>query len=417
MKNYRFGLITPYLVCFAACLFSFFNLFQFSLFNTISAELLRDLSLSSAKLGLLSGIYLAANALWLLPGGLLLDRFSVRKIALSFMALVFISCYLIAQSHSFFVIGFARLCQGTASGMSLLILARLTSLWFPHAKATAIGIAASLALAGGMFGNIGFMIIVNQRGWRAAMIIAALIGLVIFFFMCIFLIEKSQASKFILQKNKTSLSILQPLKYIFAKKYIIYIGLYVGLMNLPLFIFASLWGNLFLTQVHGLTTFAASSISSLLYMGTMTGLPIAGYFSDKTHNRQYPLVIGAVGAFLILLLIIFNAHQTSDKLGIEFFLLGFFSSAQIICFAIAADQYALNLRSTASSIIALTENAIGAIAQPLFGLMLNYHWGEKFLNHIPLYTYTNYQFALLILVAGILSCIALSLFIQPPRSY
>ena len=67
-----------WIVCFSAALFFFYEFIQMHMFSAISPELMRDFSLNASQLGLLSTTYLIANTLFLLPAGLLLDRYSTR---------------------------------------------------------------------------------------------------------------------------------------------------------------------------------------------------------------------------------------------------------------------------------------------------------------------------------------------------
>ncbi|QLH41848.1 MAG: MFS transporter [Coxiellaceae bacterium] len=119
----------------SCCYFSFFNLFQISVFNSISAGLMTDFHLSSLQMGWFSATYLIANTLWLVPGGLLIDRYSARHTALLFAFLDVMACFVISISHHLLVSIMMRFIQGMASAMSLLICARFANRWFAN-KAT-----------------------------------------------------------------------------------------------------------------------------------------------------------------------------------------------------------------------------------------------------------------------------------------
>jgi len=73
----------PWLVCFSAALFFFYEFIQMNMFNAVSTDLMRDFSLHATKLGKLSAYYFYANLIFLPIAGVLLDRFSTRLIILS----------------------------------------------------------------------------------------------------------------------------------------------------------------------------------------------------------------------------------------------------------------------------------------------------------------------------------------------
>lgn len=422
---YGYSTATAYLCCFAACLFSFYDIFQFSLFNSIGPEILTSLNLNTTQLGILSSYNLFANAIGLIPAGLILDRFSVRKTALSFMVLAVSSSFIIALSNSFNLDCVARVLQGFASAISLLTITRITTIWFPHNKASAMSISIALALCGGLFGNYGLMIIIHHYGWRHSMIISALIGLIFLIFMWLFLQEKTPNSelKHAIQKPSfTQLTLITDILHIKNKLQLIMIGLYIGFMNLPVFIFASLWGNIYLTGFYGFNPLTASLISTLLFIGTMIGLPIAGILSDQLHNRKLLMVLGALFSLIILILISFGYFQHVISIALLFFLLGIFTSLQIIGFALIADIYPIQQRSFATSIAAFLENICGAISQTLYGWMLNYH-SKPFMTSTFYASIAdanpdlNYHFATILLIVSFVFSLLLSCKIKNTTSY
>src|SRR5689334_404568 len=68
-----------WLVCFVGSLFFFYEFIQMNMFNAINTHLMHDFNLDAAELGSLSATYFLANVAFLLPAGIILDRFSTRK--------------------------------------------------------------------------------------------------------------------------------------------------------------------------------------------------------------------------------------------------------------------------------------------------------------------------------------------------
>lgn len=71
--------LKPWLVCFAASLFFFYEFIQMNMFNAISQDLMKEFGLSGESLGYLSSTYLFADVVCLFPAGMLLDRFFSKK--------------------------------------------------------------------------------------------------------------------------------------------------------------------------------------------------------------------------------------------------------------------------------------------------------------------------------------------------
>src|SRR3989338_8855068 len=92
--------LKPMLACICAGLFFFYTIFQKVTFNAISADLISKFHLSVTGLGGISSAYLYANALWLIPGGILLEKFSSRIVTLVFVFACAVSSFVFAKSSS-----------------------------------------------------------------------------------------------------------------------------------------------------------------------------------------------------------------------------------------------------------------------------------------------------------------------------
>ncbi len=397
-----FARCTPYLACFSAGLFSFFNLSQLTLFNVINPDLLSGFNLNSAQLGFFSASYLFANALGLIPAGILLDNYSLRRVGLFFMGMTVIATAILAESRSLPICVTMRIIQGLGSAMSLQISLRIVTMWFPHRLGFATGLIIAFALSGGIFGDRVFTVLMHSINWHETILVSALIGLSFFWIMFLFLVDKP-----LKDNSRNHINCLKLTKISLAKLPILSIGLYIGLMNLPIFIITGLWGNLFLHQAHGLTLTQSAVTTSLLFLGVIIGSPILGCFSDILNNRRFPMLIGAIFSLPAILIIIFNWSLSFLELKFLFFILGFFISAQVVGYAYIADHINLNIRSTITAIAALIENLIGGIGQIFFGYLLNLRWNHKLLNQVPFYSHSAYTIALFIFPMSFIICFAI----------
>src|SRR3990167_6276873 len=93
-----FKRIQPWLVIFSASLFFFFEFMQVNMFNAINSSLYIAFQLTDAtQLGVLSACYMYAIVFFLFPAGMILDRFSTRKIIITAMFL----CVLCTAAFSY----------------------------------------------------------------------------------------------------------------------------------------------------------------------------------------------------------------------------------------------------------------------------------------------------------------------------
>src|SRR5690349_4934479 len=71
-----------WVVTLTASLFFFYTFIQLNLFNAIDVELMQAFHLNASQLCQLSSMFFYANTVFLFPAGVLLDRFSTKKILL-----------------------------------------------------------------------------------------------------------------------------------------------------------------------------------------------------------------------------------------------------------------------------------------------------------------------------------------------
>ncbi|HRE33394.1 MAG TPA: MFS transporter, partial [Candidatus Berkiella sp.] len=105
----------PWIVCFAATLFFFYEFIQGNMFASIAANIMQDYQIQADRMAWLSSIYYLSNVLFLFVAGMVLDRFSIKNTLLVAMFLCVASTFILAQSHSFYVALFSRFITGIGS--------------------------------------------------------------------------------------------------------------------------------------------------------------------------------------------------------------------------------------------------------------------------------------------------------------
>ena len=144
----------------------------------VAPDLVRDLELSPAELGLLTSAYLLAFALFQLPLGVLFDRFGPRQVQSALLALAAAGCALFAFAPGFTTLFLARAVIGLGFAGGLMAGFKATSLWVPPERRA---LANSCIMSMGALGIIGATepteYLVGEVGWRDTFLIFA--GLVL----------------------------------------------------------------------------------------------------------------------------------------------------------------------------------------------------------------------------------------------
>ena len=136
-------------------------------------------------------------------------------------------------------------------------------------------------------------------------------------------------------------------------------GICANFTNLPTFILGTSLGNLFLVQTQAFSPTQAATISGMIFIGTLIGTPIFGWFSDRIANRKIPIFAGTLLAFLIVLAVIYIPHLSYLSMIVLFLLLGFTTSAGILNYAFVAEKNPSTITATSVSVVSMNVIGIG----------------------------------------------------------
>lgn len=400
-----------WVVCLSAALFFFYEFIQMNMFNAITPELLQTFHVDAAQLGNLSAFYFYGDVIFLIPAGMILDRISTRTVILLAMIFCVSGTVIFANAHEFWVAGLGRLMTGVGNAFSFLSCIRLASRWFtPKHMALVVGVIVTIAMAGGAAAQTPLTILTQHVGWRHAMLYNAAFGAAII--VLVLAIVQDHPSELAAQLKQDQeelhqITLMQTLRLSLGNLQNWCAGMYASLLNLSIFIMGALFGALYLRQVDHLARTDASNITAMVFVGTIIGAPVWGYLSDKISLRKKPMIIGALLSIVTVFAIVYGGHLSYRALWSLFFLLGLFTSSQILAYPLISESNPSMITSTALGLSSVLIMAGGAIFQPLFGWMLDYHWSHLYRHHMPIYSPENFHFALVILpVAFVVALLA-----------
>lgn len=398
-----------WLVVFSGALLFFYSFLQLNILNPITDLLMKDFKLDPSGIGWLSSMYFFANFVFLFPAGLILDRLSCKKWIMIAMAFAVISMFGFAFSYNVPSAGIFRFFSGVGGAFSFIGAVRLASRWFsPKKMALGIGCLVTLGMLGGAAAQTPAVFLTESLGWRNMMVIFGVLGIFLYIWMLIFvkdfpehLEEKDAARK--IKRAGFWKSVSLALK----NRYNWFGGLYTAFLNLPIFILGALWGNIYLTQGHGIDKEKASYVISFLFIGSIAGAPIIGWFSDYIKKRKFPMVLGAGLSLIIILAIIYIPFHSVFSLSALFFMLGFFTSSQALSYPAISELNSPLVTAAASSIISSVLIGSGFIFQPLFGWLMQMASKRK-----TVYSLQDFYVAMIILPAVFLLGLIFALLIK-----
>lgn len=383
------GDLMAWIVCLSAGLFFLYEFFQLNIFDVINQPLRDDFQIDAAQLSWMSSTYLWADILFLLPAGIILDRFSARQVICTAMLVCVLGTVGFATTGSFALASFFHFLSGIGNAFCFLSCVVLVSHWFPpRRQALVIGSLVTMAFIGGMMAHTPFAYLYELFGWRQALLIDGAVGAVLL--VWIYWIVKDRPSDSLEQVRTSQGHIISSFLKALSNRQNWLAGFYTSFLNLPIMVLCALWGASYLQVVHHLSDIAASNVVSLIFMGSIIGCPLVGWLSDSQGKRKPLMIVGAIATLLTLIPLFFSAVLSQMVLSIIFFALGFFTSTQVISYPMVAESNSTENTGAATGIASVLIMGGGGVGQVLFGWLMAHHAEAE----VTKYTVADFQFAM-----------------------
>jgi len=407
------SLIRPWLIIGCAWVFYLYEYLLRVSPGVMTNQLMLDFGVTSTTLGVLTSFYYWAYVPLQIPCGMIVDSFGARRVLTFSAVFCVVGCILFSYSTNLPMAQLGRFLMGAGSACAYLSCAKLATNWFSSSKfAFLIGITMMMGTFGGSFGASPFATLVNNFGWRNAMLIAGVAGA--FVAMACWFVVRDNPSDDRKEANQKSLNVeninsakvspgfFSGLKLIAPNTQIWLIGLYGLVMFLPLSIFAELWGVPFLMENYGINNQKASLGSIMILIGMAIGSPLGALLSDYLKSRKKVMSLACLGTMVCLALAIYIPKIDYNLTLTFLFLCGFFCGGQILYFVAAKENCPNHLSATA---IGFTNAIImfGAIVfQPFLGWLLDLFWGGQFTAEgVRFYSIYSYKCAFAALIAAL----------------
>ncbi|MDI9818449.1 MULTISPECIES: MFS transporter [unclassified Legionella] len=420
IENQKKYMIAAWLICALGAVYYSYEYFL-RISPSVMEHALRDhFNLSATGFGLLSAFYYYAYVPLQLPVGVLLDRYGPRLLITLACLVCVVGTFIFAGTNVFWVAAAGRFLVGVGSAFAFVGVLKLATIWLPEDKLAMVsGMAAALGTIGAMVGDNLLGNLVMTVGWRQTVNLTAYFGIGLVFVLWFGLRDKKSRQRKSgtvdnFKKSMVDLGIITRNKQIWIN------GLFGCLVYLPTTVFAELWGIPYLKHAHGLSQANADFANSLLFLGFTIGAPLMGYISDRLKRRKLPMLFGATGAGIVMMIVLYFPGLNEFHIQVLMFSLGLLYSAQCIIFAVGRE---LSPKEAAGTAMAMTNMIVmlGAMFfQPLVGrlldLSLSLHVSD--LSMLPidklqqLYTAEDYQFALSVVPIGIIIAAILTFFLK-----
>jgi sugar phosphate permease len=349
--------------------------------NVVALDMMKDLEVGGALIGLLASGYFYPYALMQLPSGLLADSLGPRRtVTFSFIVAGLASIFLGMVTSVGWAI-FVRILVGI--GVSMLFVATLKILthWFKASEfARLTGVLMALGGVGVLTTATPLAYLSESLGWRGSFVAIGLVTLALAGLIWIYVRNTPEEKGFPSpERQQTSTrtkedrtTLMDGLKTVLSSRTFWPLAAWFFFSCGVFFSFAGLWGAPYLIQVYGLTKIQAGGVMDMLALAMIVGSPLLSILSDRIRSRKLILVAASLTLVLVTLpLAFFPAGMSRPMLYLLVFLMSLSASSVVaIGFTMSKELFPMGIAGTAVGLVNLFPFLGGALMQPAVGYLL-----------------------------------------------
>lgn len=387
-----------WLIC---ALFFMYEFLLRTILGTFEHPIMHDLNLNLVSFAILSSTaYQLIYGIMQMPVGIITDQLGLKKTL--FIAVMFCAVTVAGFGMSF---GFDsalifRILMGLGSSFGFICLLVAVYDWMPRKHiALFIGLSQLIGTMGPMLaaGPLNALSTHSDLPWRYIFYVLGFIGIGIAVLVLLFVRNNTDytGSFRILKRPK-------PLKNNFfslmRQQQVWYIAVYSACVYFAIEYFSENSGKAFLI-LHGYSSYTASYMLTVSWLGYAIGCPLLGFISDRLNNRKHVMLFAAIFGFIATLCIVYFPINIL-MISFAFFGLGIGASGQSIGFAIMAEQCNQNYLAAGLSLNNAMIMLVTSLMAPLIGAILS-HASQGTQLSIANYQ-TGFILILIIMFVGIL---------------
>jgi MFS family permease len=300
------------------------NYYGYDSIAPVAEQLSRELHFSDTQIGTLNAIYSLPNIFLVAVGGVLVDRFSARRLAVFTTALCLVGAVVTALGAQFPVMAVGRLLFGVGSETLAVVTTVALAQWFAGRYfALLFALNLSLARLGSYLADRSpsFAGELYAHGWQPPLWLAVGFALVSFSGALLYYwLDRREAPRGTLALPPPAERLEWSHLLAFRREYWLLVAICVTFYSV-IFPFRSTFAIKYLQEAQGLSLSAASTLNSYVFLGAVFATPVFGLLLDRTGRNAVLLAAGAALlplSFLVLAVLPGGAGVSTALLGVSF---------------------------------------------------------------------------------------------------
>lgn len=363
-----------------------------------------DFSVDISLFATFSSFYFYAYTPMQLIGGVLVDRVNLKILLSAAVFLCALGTFAISLSHEYSIASVGRFLEGLGSAFAFLGALKIIATYLPSQHfSRALGVVTSLGSLSIILSLApliykGPSIVWIEYNWRNLLLVSSFIG----FALCFFFLLAPTPKKTDLNSDQITFPEYFSELFLLLKKPVLWItALISGLMYMPIVMLSVEWGRPYLQLSRHYSYNKALIAGGGILMGWSIGALIMGIIGDQyRHSLRFIFILLGISSFISCLLSLTFLYCPSMHFYLLCtigFLIGIFTSSQILTFFITYYLAPSPIRGSAFGLINLFAVLGGAIFQLIVNLFLDNAWDGTYnlLSFSNSYSIQSYQLTLM----------------------
>ena len=385
--------------------------------GVVAKDIMRAFDFGGAAIGQLSAMYFYAYAGFMIPAGLLLDSFGVRRVYSAGAAIMGLGSLTIGMASGQAVLFGGRFLVGLGAAVTFIGCVKVAAAWFPPSQfATMSAVTATVGVLGSLVGTVPLAALVVATSWRGAFSIIGAVTLAGALACFLFVRDHPRGHVEAFAPSPGLRQVLRGMMEVLGNRhtwppFLVFFFVYSALQNLLV------WCVPFLRDVYGMGTTRAAGYASAPSLALLVTAPFLGYLSDRILMRRkapYAVLVWCLFATWTFLVLTLGALPPWGMAAI-LFAVGSFASAFVLTWPIAREVNPPHLAGTAVAVSHLGGFVGASLTQGPVGAMLDHRWTGAMLDGARVYPLEAYRAAFTACALLALAGACLSLLLREPR--
>jgi MFS family permease len=342
------------------------------LFRTVNAviapDLVRDIGVDPASLGLLTSAYFLSFAAFQLPLGVLLDRYGPRRVEATLLLFAAAGAFVFARSETLTGLMIGRALIGLGVSACLMAAFKAFTLWFPPERLPlANGIQMISGGVGALAATTPVELSLQLTDWRGVFLILA--GLTVVAAACVFLIVPEKEGT---HSGETLREQLAGIKQVFTSRTFWTIAPWAVAAQAAYLSIVGLWSGPWLRDIANYDRMAVANTLMGVSLAMIVGYFAFGALTEHLARRRIqPMTVAAVGMLTFIFVQCLLVLQWTTLTLPLWLLFGFCGTSCILPYAVLSQSFPNHLSGRANTGLNLLVFVAAFAAQWVIGLIIN----------------------------------------------